>query len=487
MTSNFRPAASVLLALVLLAPLPLFAAGHDLTRPRATTQQFTPVVTGNGSGFMAAWIEAQAQTTIVVQPVSSGGEPIEGAGSTISQRPVQSIAIAHSPFDTLVVWTAAGHAFAERLSTAGTPLDTIALTSVNEVAEDVAVAWNGSRYFVVWSNGIQLLGVLLAPDGSFTTPHVFFGEPFVIGERPPAEFALVPDVAWDGRNFIVVFGEAPNVICTTLCPTPAVDHFLVMRVSAAGDAIDSSPLTISGSHSRAHVASSGAESLIALDASGLTSTIVAHDEDGLTLDPERALFRWYFDVASGLAWDGAMYAVAWRYRGADSGPAWIGAARVTRLGLPLDFRVSTIASPIFNNDVSGPSVATNDAGATAFVTSEAEGRTSPPRARLYLASELVPMPPPPPAPVNAVSYFGGTTARIDWQQSETPTGFFLEWSFDFGKSWYLYKTISGDARTTTVTAFVGNLFRIRAFGPGGVSDGPITSIGSMQRRRADRH
>jgi hypothetical protein len=128
-------------------------------------------------------------------------------------------------------------------------------------------------------------------------------------------------------------------------------------------------------------------------------------------------------------------------------------------------------------------MAANDNGVTAFVVSEAAVPSSVMRARLYFASELAPMPPPPPAPMNAVSYFGGNTARIDWQ-SETAAGFEIEESWDFGKNWYLYRIMPGDARTTTVYASVGNLFRVRAFGPGGVSEGAITSIGSMQRHRA---
>jgi hypothetical protein len=166
------------------------------------------------------------------------------------------------------------------------------------------VAWNGSRYFVVWSNGFQLLGTFIAPDGPLATPRSFFGEPSVIGQRAPANFELAPDVAWDGRNFIIVFGEAPNIPCTL------------------------------------------------------------------------------------------------------------------------------------------------------------------------------------PAPRNVVSYFGGNTARIDWQQGDTPAGFVLEESIDFGTTWYWYNVLSGDARTINVIAHVGNLFRVRAFGPGGVSEGTITSIGSQQRRRA---
>ena len=486
-----RVAAALLLTLVV--SFSAGAAGHDLTTPPPTANQILPVVTGNGSGFTAAWIEAvQGHNTIGWRVVSGAGEPIEGAGGALDQTYVQSMAIAHSPSETLIVWITNAKVYAERVSSLGAPLNMIAVTSGNAYASDVAVAWNGSRYFVVWSNGYQLVGSLIAPDGSSTPPRPFFGEPPVIGQPAPANFELAPDVAWDGRNFIIVFGEAPNIPCNlSACPSPSPSfgHFRVMRVSADGDAIDSSPLIINGTHVRAHVASSGAESLIALDGISEVSAIVARDEIGLTLGAETPLFPWYRDVSSAVAWDGTSYTVGWRYLGADPGPSWLGAAHVTQLGLPFDYRVTASggALPFGGTTTWGrPSIAVNEAGITAFAISEAAGASSLARARLYLASELAPAPAAPSAPRNAVSYFGGNTARIDWQDSETPAGFVLEWSWDFGKTWGLYKSLAGDARTTTVTAYIGNLFRVRAFGPGGVSDGPITSIGSMQRRRAER-
>jgi hypothetical protein len=98
------------------------------------------------------------------------------------------------------------------------------------------------------------------------------------------------------------------------------------------------------------------------------------------------------------------------------------------------------------------------------------------------------MPSPPPAPHNAVSYFGGTTARIDWQSEGGGNGFVLERSVDYGKSWYPDQStvVSAGTRSITVNASVGNQFRVRAFGPGGLSEGSVTSIGSMARRRAER-
>jgi hypothetical protein len=367
----------------------------------------------------------------------------------------------------------------------------VVLTSGKTFPLDVAVTWNGSRYFVVWASQFQLLGAFIAPDGSAMPPRVFFSEPSIGGQQP-AEFPRTPDVAWDGRNFIIVFGEEPNIPCNlSACPSPqpGEDNFRVMRVSADGDAIDNAPLTISGIHLRAHVATSGTESLIALDSFGQVSTIIAHDEGGLTLEAETPLFRWFSDISSAVVWDGAMYTAGWRYVGGDVDPSWMGAAHVTRSGLPFDYRFAATGSPLpYGGTVTWgrPSIAVNEAGITAFAISEATAPSSLARARLYLASELAPMPAPPTAPRNAVSYFGGNTARINWHQSESPVGFEVEWSWDFGKTWNFYKTVAGDARTTTVYAVVGNQFRVRAFGPGGVSEGTITSIGSMQRRRAQR-
>ncbi|MEA2328986.1 MAG: hypothetical protein QOE68_3945, partial [Thermoanaerobaculia bacterium] len=219
-----------------------------------------PVVTGNRSGFTAAWIEAEQSRNKIVSVVTDAGEPIGGTGAAIEQTYVRAIAIAHSRSETLIVWIADFKVYAQRLSPSGTPLSTFAVTSGKDFAQDVGVVWDGSRYFVVWSNSYQLVGSFITPDGSSTPPRVFFDEP-VVGQGAPDEFALSPNVAWDGRNFIVVFGVAPNIPCTTLCPTRDPDHFRVMRLSPDGDAIDSSPLAIAGPHFRAHVASSGAESL----------------------------------------------------------------------------------------------------------------------------------------------------------------------------------------------------------------------------------
>lgn len=453
--------------------------------PPAAANQIRPVVTGNGSGFTAAWYEqASSRYSVASAVVNANGEPIEGGSATADQKAILSMAIAHSPSGALVAWTATdGNLFAERLSPSGMPVGVTVVTSSKGYLTDVAVVWNGSRYFVLWLDGFQLVGAFVGPDGSSTTPRPFFSEA-VPGGQSAARFPVTPDVTWDGRQFIVMFGEVPT--CLVTCPAFPPDQFRVMRLSANGDAIDSSPLIIKGSHLRAHIASNGTESLIAFDGLRDVSMVVAHTESGLTLDAETPVFEWGSEVASDVVWDGAMFRVGWRYAGAVAN--WIGTAQVTGSGLPIDYRFAPIGGlPSGYTIWSGPpSMAVNDAGVTAFAISEAASPSSLTRARLYLASEFAPMPLPPPAPTNVITSFSGLSARIDWQSDDQAAGFAIDAWSAWDRTWYVFRVVPGDIRTTTVSASIGGLFRIRALGPGGVSEGAITSIGSMQRRRAGR-
>jgi len=477
---------TLFLILATLFTSPLLGAGHDLSPSPPARHQIFPVVTGNGSGFMTAWPELAppGHELVVTQAVNANGEPIAGTGTSSDQPAVYSIAIAHSPSSALAVWIANDNVVAELLSPSGQTLNTILLTSGNSYPSGVAVAWNGSRYFVIWSTASQLLGAFVGPDGSSTTPRPVFTEPSLAGQGPE-ELPVGPAVAWDGQHFIVVFAELPNRPCPILCPVPDPDRIRVMRVSADGDAVDLSPLVISGTHLRAHVASSGAESLITLDSrSGVTTIVVHNDQRGLTLDAEASLIQWFSEIWSDVVWDGATYTAGWRYAGSDTN--WIAAAHLARSGLPFDYRFVTAGS-LRSSWWGRPSIAVSDSGVAALAVSEGTAASAFDRARLYLASELAPMPPPPPAPRNAVSYFGGNMARIDWQSdADAASGFLIESSWDFGKHWNFYQTVPGNTRTITVYASVGNLFRVRAFGPGGVSDGTVTSIGSLPRSRAAR-
>lgn len=470
-----RVAIALLLTLAVL-PFTAGAAGHDFTTS-ATDFQGAPFLTANGSGFMAAWLESSPSSydrrLIVTGQVNAQGQTVGEPGPRIDQAQPYSMAIAHSPDETLVVWSTPRDIYAERLSPSGVLRNTILVWSSGlDISNGVSVAWNGRRYFVTWCTSSQILGAFVELDGSSTRPRPFFTEP------NPATNLLgdTSDLAWDGERFAVVFGERHKEACYQNC-SPQPDRFLVMRVSADGDAIDSSPAVITGNHLQAHLASSGTESLITLDSVGGVSAIVAHAGSGvLTLEPETPLFRWYAGTSSDVAWDGASYIVGWSY---GEQYQWAGAARVTRSGLPFDYRSMT-------GYVGTPSLAVNDAGVTGMALSENH------RARLYFLSELQPMPPVPSAPRNVVSYFATTfsfnfsTARIDWE-SDPADGFIIERWWEPGQYWYVEKTVAGNVRSAGVYASAGSRFRIRAFGAGGVlDDGPATTVRSTPRVHAQR-
>lgn len=447
--------------------------------PTAVTpvRQVRPVVTGSSAGFTAAWIERSSGVrNVAIRRVAHDGQALDGPGIALDEKSASSAAIAQGASEALVVWTTNDSVLARRVTPFGVRLDATPLLITKQHFHDpVAVAWNGSRYFTVWSTGDQIVGAFVGSDDVVTTPKP------LTNRTIPSRIPAVPDVTWDGRQFIVAFGDSPVVNCGP-CTVPIPNQIRVLRVSSTGDAIDVIPLQIPGEHIRAHVASSGAESLIALDSHREISTVIVHDEDGvLHLDPEVSLFHWPLSaVSSDVTWDGANYIVGWEYLDETFDPrsGWLAAARVTRTGLPFGSIITSVGPPesVSYTESWGPSIAANDAGEVALTISETLPTSYVPRARLYLMTDLAPMPAAPPAPCHAVSYFGGGKARINWQSDDVP-GFLIEWSYDFGSTWRYYTVLPGDARSVTVLASIGNLFRISAFGPGGVSASTITSIG----------
>jgi len=444
--------------------------------------QVFPVVAGNGAGFTAAWLELEAGARrIVAARISPTGESLDGTGIVLDPAASSAPVIAHGAAEELIVWIGNGRLRAARLSPFSGLLDATPIDIAPLSYGSYDVAWNGSEFFVVWTDGTKFFDAFVRPDGVVTTPSDI---------RMPAtsDTASNLDIAWDGRQFILVYSEAPPVFCTCI-PTP--DHVRLTRISADGAAVDAVPLRIPGV-AVAHVASSGSESLVVLDRNHGPTSIVVHGEDAtLHLDLEIPLFNW-FSGMSNVEWDGSSYVVAARY---FLTPAWqteaggLAAIQVSQAGIPLRTLTAAAAGPSDFLHVSPPSIATDAAAGTAFVISEVSPPVYAARARIYLLSEFAeaPLPLPPPAPRNAVSYFGGTKARIDWKSDGGANGFLIERSVDFGKTWISAAVVPADARTITVDAKIGDLFRVRAFGPGGLSEGSVTSIGSMFRHRAGLH
>jgi hypothetical protein len=446
----------------------------------AAVRQLGPAVAPNGAGFTAAWLEREAGAKrIVAARINAAGEPLDGTGIPLDLHASSAPVIAHGPSEELIVWIGNGRLKATRLSPFSGVLDATPIDIAPLPSGSYDVVWNGSQFFVVWTDGTKFSGAFVGPDGVATSPKDI---------RVQNDIASALDLAFNGRQYILVYAEESPLNCTCI---PYPDRVRIMSISAAGAVTDSVSVQTLG-RPAAHVASSGSESLVVFDRDRGPSSVVVRDEGGiLHLDPEVPLLNWFVGT-SAVAWDGSSYVVAVRYSlspAFTTDPGWLAAIQVSQSGVPLRTVTTAAAGPPDFALETAPSIATDVAAGTAFVISEVAPPVYVARARLYFMSQFstTAMPAPPPAPRNAVSYFSGTTARIDWQSEDGANGFLIEQSIDFGKNWFRYAVVAADARTTIVNAKVGDQFRIRAFGTGGLSDGTVTSIGSMQRRRAERH
>jgi hypothetical protein len=93
------------------------------------------------------------------------------------------------------------------------------------------------------------------------------------------------------------------------------------------------------------------------------------------------------------------------------------------------------------------------------------------------------VPPLPSAPTNVVSHLSGTFALLHWDG--VAPAFIVERSGLYG--WNVVDDLPGDVHESTVYAFVGYQFRIRAYGPDGSSpDAAIITIHSDPRTRSVR-
>ncbi|MGH9418709.1 MAG: hypothetical protein ACRD3J_01950, partial [Thermoanaerobaculia bacterium] len=344
------------------------AAGHDVSNASPTTPQLLPVLAANDREFIASWIEqGTAQQAVVAGRIDHEGIPEDGAGITLSNNIGPHPAIARGSSETLMAWSNGEGIFAVRISPSGVLLGSTSIVATFGFAAPVAATWDGSRYFVIWSDHQQqLTGAFVSPDGSVTTPKVF-------AMASATDRVFEPDVAWDGQEFVVTYttGFDASIICSACTAFPDTVH--VIGVSDSGTAIDTAPIPIAGTHEHAHVASSGAGILIALDAGGDVSTMQVQDLNGvLQFGDEVPLFHWFDHVSSDLACDGAAYTIYYRYFGTPDGMSWIGTHRVGDSGASFQRRwvaaqsVGSVNLP----DWWGPSVATNVLFETALVVSE---------------------------------------------------------------------------------------------------------------------
>ena len=177
-------------------------------------------VTWTGTHFNVAWANRIARVTPSGANLDPGGAPVPDARSSGPWKTVSANVGA-----TSLVVTSDLHAFRRDDST-GTWLDTSPLVLGAGSQEPVAVATDGSGFFVVWRDATSMRGTRVTTAGVVQDPGGF-----VIGSGDLANAAAV---AFDGSDFLVAWAlkspSHPTVRVTrvspagTVAPAPIVDH-----------------------------------------------------------------------------------------------------------------------------------------------------------------------------------------------------------------------------------------------------------------------
>ncbi|MFL5357947.1 hypothetical protein [Archangium sp.] len=173
----------------------------------------TPKVAFNGTHYVVVWdgIEeiagirvARDGTVLPPKFFITGGDEFNGP-----------LGLACAPGLCMVAYRGFGSAGTDitlkRIASDGTVLEPALLVSGREVdfVTDPAVAWDGKQFLVVWTDGRNgsetpdIFGDRVLPDGTVLDPGGF---PIAV---EPGE-QRHPDVVWSGRRFVVVWDDTRN-------------------------------------------------------------------------------------------------------------------------------------------------------------------------------------------------------------------------------------------------------------------------------------
>ncbi|KPJ61434.1 MAG: hypothetical protein AMJ46_01740 [Latescibacteria bacterium DG_63] len=283
-----------------------------------SNSQSAPSMASNGSDYFVVWEDFRGDGACIHGTrVSASGDVLDPAGVAIStsvNNPV-SPAVASDGVDYLVTWAeqpryGLSDIYAARVTACGAVLDScsvaVSVATGYQVTPDAA--FDGANYLIVWCdsrNGSQdIYAARVSSSGSVL-------DPAGIAVSAAPSFQCEPAVAYDGRNYLVVWRDWRRGIESDIFGA---------RVSPSGAVLDTSGIPLStASNNQRHpdVASDGSGFLVVWEdyRHGLCSDIFGTrlSPSGVVLDPDG------IGVSSGpgfqrdpaLAFDGASHFVIW--------------------------------------------------------------------------------------------------------------------------------------------------------------------------------
>ena len=294
---------------------PAGATLHVVTQ--SANPQQTPAIAWNGGEYLVAWADARGGqfTTVYATRVLPDGTILDSGGIKIaaSAATLEPISIASDGRDFVVAWsepaTTTQHAAVRvaRIRADGTDLDPTGVTLAKD-AYGAAVASDGNRYLVVWSQ-------YTSPDvqAAFLSSAAAVSPPFSVSSAPARE--LWPRVASNGSDYLVVWQDSRS-------GGADVD---AARISGDGVVLDPAGIAVastSDGEGWPAVASDGSDFLVAwsIPSSAGTRVLDAEVSSSGQADSGHVL-----DTASktalvipALAWTGSTYVAVWQARVASS-------------------------------------------------------------------------------------------------------------------------------------------------------------------------
>jgi MYXO-CTERM domain-containing protein len=357
---------------VMLVPTvsPEFGLDTPVTNPGGGMQT-SPAVASSGTGYLAVWADDRGgDIDVYGARVGQDGTVLDNLGIPIALalNAQQSPAVAFDGTNYLVVWSdgrrgSGTDIFGARVSPAGSVLDPsgLGLSTSSTFAllmSAPAIAFDGTNYLIVWdektgfSGSTNLMGLRVSPAGTSV------GSPFTVSNATGDQLAAA--VAFDGTNFLAAWQDHRS---------GTAGDIYASRISPAGAVLDSAGIPVStqsAAQTNPTIAFNGAAYLIVWeDSRNQVSTDLdlygarvspggsVLDTSGLSLIAAAAA-----QTQPALTRVGSQYLLAWQDMRA--GELDVYAARVNGVGTVLDASgVLVVAAPGNQSVAAVASIGTN--------------------------------------------------------------------------------------------------------------------------------
>ncbi|MEW6685951.1 MAG: T9SS type A sorting domain-containing protein, partial [Candidatus Edwardsbacteria bacterium] len=327
----------------------------------AADDQYSPSVAFDGINYLVVWDDYRSGFSydIYGARVNQSGTVLDSSGIAISLAADWQYfpSVAFDGTNYLVVWQdyrgTSSDIYGARVNQSGTVLDTsgIAISTAADYQRFPSVAFDGTNYLVVWGDyrgsSYDIYGARVNQSGTVLDPSG-------IAISLAASDQWSPSVAFDGTNYLVVWGDYRSGTSYDIYGA---------RVNQSGTVLDTSGIAISLAADEQYypsVAFDGTNYLVVWQdsRSGTSSDIYGArvNQSGTVLDTSGIAISTAADwqYFPSVAFDGTNYLVVWQdYRSGTSSDIY--GARVNQSGTVLD--TSGIAIFLAADDQYSPSVA----------------------------------------------------------------------------------------------------------------------------------